>query len=294
MKLHRIHQTSEERTLEAIQELNARLSGAETITVKGQDGYTPQKGRDYFTQAEINQLRVEIGEMVLAYVLPKIPRPRDGKSPIPDFDFPTKETVYKWVKDSIKTTFEQAKAPDYEQTIKLIKGEVKKYRPPSKTEVVKDAVDAVLKEVKSIVRKPVEWKEVKNVPDFQDMIARMQSHNFAGGGPRLRIQNGGTTISENITNLNFTGSGVSAAYSGNGVATLTVSGASGTIVDSEEVSGSGTTWTLANTPIAGTVKLYLNGMRAKLGASNDYTISGATITTTNSWSAGQVVADYRY
>lgn len=44
------------------------------------------------------------------------------------------------------------------------------------------------------------------------------------------------------------------------------------------VNGSNTTFTLANTPIAGTEEVYLNGLQQEPGAGNDYTISGATIT----------------
>lgn len=68
----------------------------------------------------------------------------------------------------------------------------------------------------------------------------------------------------------------------------------GTFVDNEVVSGSGTSWTLANTPLSGTQHIYGNGQRLTPGAGNDYTISGASITTANSYSAGAVLADYRY
>lgn len=44
------------------------------------------------------------------------------------------------------------------------------------------------------------------------------------------------------------------------------------------VNGSNTTFTLANTPTAGTEEVYLNGIQQEAGAGNDYTISGATIT----------------
>lgn len=68
----------------------------------------------------------------------------------------------------------------------------------------------------------------------------------------------------------------------------------GTPVLNEVVSGSGTSWTLANTPVSGSVKLYGAGARLTPGAGNDYTISGATITTVNSYSAGQLLCDYNY
>ena len=44
------------------------------------------------------------------------------------------------------------------------------------------------------------------------------------------------------------------------------------------VNGSNTTFTLANTPIANTEQVFLNGLLQEPGAGNDYTISGATIT----------------
>jgi hypothetical protein len=69
-------------------------------------------------------------------------------------------------------------------------------------------------------------------------------------------------------------------------------------VDSEtpsgSINGSNTTFTLANTPIAGTVKLFLNGQRLNAGAGNDYTISSATITMATAPVSGDVlIADYR-
>lgn len=67
-------------------------------------------------------------------------------------------------------------------------------------------------------------------------------------------------------------------------------GSSGTAVYNEVVSGSGTSWTLANTPTAGTQTIYANGQR--LTPTVDYNISGAGITTVDSWLAGTILADY--
>lgn len=47
---------------------------------------------------------------------------------------------------------------------------------------------------------------------------------------------------------------------------------------SGSVNSSNVTFTLANTPIAGSESLFLNGLLQDPGAGNDYTISGATIT----------------
>jgi hypothetical protein len=60
----------------------------------------------------------------------------------------------------------------------------------------------------------------------------------------------------------------------------------------EVVSGSGTSWTLAQAPVPNSVALYASGVRLTLGADNDYTINGIAITTFGSYSAGQLTADY--
>lgn len=61
------------------------------------------------------------------------------------------------------------------------------------------------------------------------------------------------------------------------------------------INGSNVTFTLANTPVSGSVHLYLDGIRMDAGAGNDYTISGGTITmATAPVSGDKLRADYRY
>jgi len=67
----------------------------------------------------------------------------------------------------------------------------------------------------------------------------------------------------------------------------------GTPVYSETVSGSGTSFTLAHTPVSGSLRLYGAGQRLT-GGGVDYTLSGTTLTMNNSYSAGQLIADYNY
>lgn len=71
-------------------------------------------------------------------------------------------------------------------------------------------------------------------------------------------------------------------YGGHGSKTTRVIG--------EIVPGSGTSFTLTKTPVAGTQAIYGVGQRLTLTA--DYSISGKNITTVNSWSSGDIVADY--
>lgn len=67
----------------------------------------------------------------------------------------------------------------------------------------------------------------------------------------------------------------------------------GTPVVGEAPAGSGTAFTLAHSPIAGSVALYRNGVRQS--TSGDYTISGANITLGSSLQAGEsLTSDYRY
>lgn len=74
----------------------------------------------------------------------------------------------------------------------------------------------------------------------------------------------------------------------------TASGGGGsTFVNNEIVSGSGTSWTLAQTPLSGVQHIYAEGQRLTPGAGNDYTITGTAITTANPFSAGALLADYQ-
>lgn len=58
------------------------------------------------------------------------------------------------------------------------------------------------------------------------------------------------------------------------------------------VNGANTAYTLANTPWAGSVELFLNGMLMRVGAGNDYTISGTAITMLFSPTTGDVLLAY--
>lgn len=77
-----------------------------------------------------------------------------------------------------------------------------------------------------------------------------------------------------------------------------VGGSAYTIVEGEvpsgTINGSNAAFTIANTPIAGSVQLYNRGLRMK-GGSVDYSISGTTITFTTAPTTGsELVVDYRY
>ena len=62
-----------------------------------------------------------------------------------------------------------------------------------------------------------------------------------------------------------------------------------------DLDGVDVTYTLANTPSpAASLKVYLNGVRQNEGGSNDYTLSGSTITFASApISTDVILADYR-
>jgi hypothetical protein len=60
------------------------------------------------------------------------------------------------------------------------------------------------------------------------------------------------------------------------------------------VDGANTAFTLANTPVAGSVEVLIEGHTLKLGAGNDFTITGGTVTMLTAPLGGEVVtANYR-
>ena len=83
-------------------------------------------------------------------------------------------------------------------------------------------------------------------------------------------------------------------FGGGGTSTIGVQVALGRIqVIEEEVSFSGTTGTLSETPESGSVRLYRGGVRMQEGTGKDFTISGNTITLATAALSEEVfVADY--
>lgn len=85
--------------------------------------------------------------------------------------------------------------------------------------------------------------------------------------------------------------------SGTGIVTI----ATLNFADDETVSGSGTAWTLANTPVAGCVPIVMVDTGTALtpllkgsASAYGYSISGANITTVTSYAAGKLIAWYRF
>lgn len=129
-----------------------------------------------------------------------------------------------------------------------------------------------------------------------------------GAGNGIAVAAGSTSVLANGSSLNVSGSGVKISDGTAGQVMLaaplagfvTLSGditsvsAAGAVTVSSSllraanfvtneipagtINGANTAFTLAFTPIAGTAEIYQNGLRLLVGAGNDYTISGGTVT----------------
>lgn len=126
-----------------------------------------------------------------------------------------------------------------------------------------------------MVVKALKEKRLLELKDIKGARLDMNDQRWHGGGL--------TTVAHDST---LTGSGTSSSP-------LSVVSSGGGFTYNEVVAGSGTSFTLAATPTAGTVSVFGGGQRLTPGIGNDYTISGTTITTVNSYSAGQILADYQ-
>lgn len=106
-------------------------------------------------------------------------------------------------------------------------------------------------------------------------------------------------IAGSILLSGLTSNGFVKTSGGNGMLSIDTSTyLTGSSVDKEVPSGSidgaNTAFSLANTPVAGSEHVYLNGLLQQSGAGNDYTISGATITMAAAPLSGEkILVSYR-
>lgn len=103
------------------------------------------------------------------------------------------------------------------------------------------------------------------------------AHIYVGNGSNV------ATDTAMTGDVSITNTGVTSIAAGLAAHIVTREVPSGTI------NGSNTVFTLANTPVAGTECVFLNGLLQNVGVGNDYTISGATITFVTAPDAGSVI-----
>lgn len=139
----------------------------------------------------------------------------------------------------------------------------------------KDGASVTLAEVLKELKKSLTLSDIPGIKEAIDSYSNQAAM-------RGYLHGGGDTVTA--------GTGVMITSDANGKKIISVAGSTGTAVYNELVSGSGTAFVLANIPTVGTVRVYARGQRLTLGT--DYTISGKNITTTDTWSAGDLTADY--
>ncbi len=109
-----------------------------------------------------------------------------------------------------------------------------------------------------------------------DAVTYAKMQNVSAASKLIGRGDSGTGDPQEITigsGLTMTGTTLTASASGLGTSNFVTRE-----TPTGSVNGANTTYTLANTPTAGTEHVYLNGVLQESGAGNDYTISGATIT----------------
>jgi hypothetical protein len=106
------------------------------------------------------------------------------------------------------------------------------------------------------------------------LAAAVAGNGLSGGaGTALAVNVDGSTVEINADAVRVKDAGITSAKLGTGARRITRETPTGAI------NGANTTFTLANTPAAGTEEVFINGILQEPGAGNDYTISTNEITT---------------
>lgn len=269
----------------------------------GDDGKVPQKGTDYFTKEEIQQL----SDQILQRVEYRMRQPKDGKTPVAGSDYPTRpqmeEMLRTLVKDIKIPVPANGKTPtkgvDYLTEIEIdvfisrVIRELGAKFPKSDTpEQVRDKLSSLTGEAR------LDAAAIKNLPE--KIQQAMPQISLPGGSRTIEILDEGISLGQDIRKIIFIGSGVTASRVGDGVVAVTVSGGGGSSLSASfnEIpggaqDGSNTSFTLAHTPdeTSYPFSLYNNG-QLLTGGGVDYTRSGMSLTLINAPFASDVLRAY--
>jgi hypothetical protein len=235
------------------EELTARID-AKLASVK--DGYTPKKGKDYFDG-------------------------KDGKTPVAGVDFPLPKNG----EDGKDANIEEVVKLAVEQTIPKVLTEIEKQM-PTLGESVRNGLELLQGD------KRLNVKMIDGVTEH--IVDVLTKHSYSGGGgSALQVLQSGNLKIQSANAINFKGTGApTVSIDSKGITQLDFPGSGGSLSYDEIVAGTGTTFTLAHTPITGTVRVYSRGQR--ILPTINYTLVGAIITTVDTLSAGDITADYNY
>jgi hypothetical protein len=200
--------------------MKVELEGAEIVTIKGkpgENGHTPIKGKDYYTPEEIDGIKKEITPTKNKDYFDG----RDGYTPKKGQDYFTQKEVKQF-----KEEVTPIKGVDYRDGIDA-KTPIKGVDYDDGNDGSPDTGEDIIEKLNHI-KNALDFTILRNVPDFLTARDIGQGGTGGGGGVTLSFQDEGTTITQSpVTKLNVTGSGGSIVYSGNGVATLDLSGGGG-------------------------------------------------------------------
>ena len=266
--------------------LQFELKGVQTLTLKGDkgdDGYSPIKGKDYFTDAEIKTFLEKITpKKGVDYNDGKAGD--DGYTPKKGKDYFTESDIAYILKQSTPK-----KGVDYfdGKPGESIKGDRGLIGPAPKhkwdgTKLAFENPDG-------------SWGEFIDLIGADGLPGRMMS---GGNNFNLGIKGQGVLISEWIKFIDFIGAGVTTQFIGNDTVVVTIAGGSSANISNNEtptgaVDDSNAIFTLAHTPKSDSLMLYVQGQLQIKDV--DYTISGATITFGSAPIAGSIIrAFYTY
>lgn len=246
----------------------------------GEAGKTPEKGVDYFTPEEIDEIVSRIKDL--------IPFPEDGKTPEKGVDYFTAAEIEEFVK-VVAARIPKPKdgdpgAPgkdaviDYDVIVAKILPLLPK--PKDIKPVTLDTPQELVKKLRSLKEgERLSLDDLKDVPDFAAMLNRAKQQSVKD--PGITIESAGQEIAALISKINFTGSGVSVTKVGDRVIVqITGGGGSSNIAVQESLSdqtidGVNAVFTLDFTPVAGTLQLFLN---EALVSPSRYSLVGNQIT----------------
>ena len=167
------------------------------------------------------------------------------------------------------------------ESIKKVRSEIPKIPKPESAEETRDKIASLKgKERLSVFSlKDLEW--LNNARDWlnTNVIGGALSFLSLSDTPKAYKNQAGKAVVVNSTE--------------DGLIFKTIPGVGTTAIYNEIVSGSGTSFTLAQTPVNNSLDLRGAG-QFLTGGGVDYTLSGKNLTMVNSWSTGDLLAFYDY
>ena len=192
-------------------------------SLRGEDGYTPIKGKDYFDG------HTPTDKELISLIKPLIPRVNDGK----DGHTPTKKELMEIIKPLIPKVRDgiDGKNPSKEELKKIILSLVPKYEEKS--------CDAIISEINT-KENVFELKTIKGLK--QEIDSRIPKQMI--GSPRIKMFKNGEEQSSPLGSLNVIGGTLT--NSGQDY-TLTITGGGGGVGTLQEVTALGATTTIQST-----------------------------------------------